>query len=129
MSDPTTADELAAVFADAAETLAEAFHPDTCQILRGTERVPDGYGGWTEVPAEHGEPFRCRLDTTQRIGTEGASGARVLAISSYSVEVPVDADIRPTDRLRVNGREFEVTDPKRGGHHELFAVIGVEERS
>jgi hypothetical protein len=129
MTDFTEADEIAQAFREAAGELAGYFHPDTCQVMRGTTRVPDGYGGWTEEPAPHGEPFRCRLDADQRIGSEGIAGSVVLSVSSYTVEMPYDTDVQATDTLQVNGRTFEVTDPKRGGKQDMFITVRVEERT
>lgn len=128
MTDHTEADEIARIFREeAAPVIAEHFHADTCEILRGSTRVPDGRGGYTQVPNVIAT-VRCRLDATQRVGTEGTSGSRVLSVSSYSVELPYDTDVRPTDELRINGRKFAVTDAKRGGEQDLFLVVGVEER-
>jgi hypothetical protein len=136
VTDFTEADEIAQAFREAAGELAGYFHPDTCQLMRVPVdaegkpiKTPDGYGGWTEAPAPHGAPFRCRLDADQRIGSEGIAGSVVLSVSSYTVEMPYDTDVQATDTLQVNGRTFEVTDPKRGGKQDMFLVVGVEERT
>ena len=126
--DYTEADEIAAAMADAATELAQAFHADTVQIQRGTTRVPDGAGGYTEAPNTIAT-VRGRLDVDQRIGAERDAGGRLVAISTYTVELPKDTDVRASDSLVVNGRTFAITDVKRGGEQDLFLTLGVEAQS
>jgi hypothetical protein len=129
MTDPTLADEIAAVFREeAAPAIADAFHADTCEILRSSERVKDGMGGYTEEPSVI-RTVRCRLDGDTRTSRESATGAVIVSAGSYTVELPYDVDINATDHIRIDGRTFEVIDPRKGGAQDLFRVIGVEERS
>lgn len=126
----TLADDIAAVLGtDVAPVIAEAFFPDTYEVLRGTNRVADGYGGYTETPnvASSG---RCRLEPANRLGREGVRGDRVEAVSPYVAQLPKDADVRATDTLRINGREFAIVDePKVGGGFGLFTEVSLEARS
>jgi len=126
----TRADDIAATFATRlAPKIAENFHADTYEVLRGTNRVADGYGGHTETPNVV-STGRCRLVPADRLGREGVRGDRVEAVSPYVAQLPKDADVLATDTLRINGRTFQIVDePKRGGGFGLFTEVSLEERS
>ena len=126
MTDQWPADEIAEAFQDAAPEFAANFHPDTYDVVR-METVPDGSGGTTKEPVTV-ESGRCRLDVTTR-GAERASGALIVAVSSYEAELPRSIDLKATDTLVVNGREFAVIDIRRGGELDMFTIAGLEERS
>lgn len=132
MTDQWPADEIAEAFQEAAPEFAGNFHPDTFQVERvpvgpdGLPGIPDGSGGRIVDPVIVASG-RCRLDVTTR-GAERASGALIVAVTSYEVELPLDVDLKATDTLYVNGRKFAVIDIRRGGEFEMFTVAGVEER-
>lgn len=126
MTDQWPADEIAQAFQDAAPEFAENFHPDTYDVIRMMS-VPDGSGGSTTQPVAI-ESGRCRLDVTTR-GAERASGALIVAVSSYEAELPRSVDLTATDTLVVNGREFAVIDIRRGGELDMFTIAGLEERT
>lgn len=123
----TAADDLTAVWAEAADIIAENLHADTYEVVRATP-VSDNSGGTTltDVVVETG---RCRLTVANRLGGERASGDVVLAISLYVAQLPYESVVMETDRLRINGRVFQVTDVKRGGLHGLFTEASLEERT
>lgn len=125
MTDYTTADAVAAAFADARPIFAGAFHADDYAIVRTIE-TPDGSGGRTPgfVTVEMG---RCSLTVSQRMGGEGISGGRVTPASLYTAELPIDSVVTESDTLGFNGRTFSVTDAKRGGTLDLFVVVELEE--
>ena len=112
---------------EARPILADAFHPDTYLIVRMT-RVPDGYGGHTDVEAVV-ESGKCSLDASGRVGAEGASGPLTLSITSYTVELPIETTLEASDTLYVNSRKFHVTSVLKGGDHEVFVTANVEEAS
>lgn len=123
----TAADDLTAVWASVRPVFAENFHADTYAVVRTTS-TPDGSGGTTETGAVV-ETGRCALDVANRLGGERMSGGTVMAVSIYVAELPVDSIVAETDTLRVNGRTFAITDVKRGGNHDLFTEVTLEERA
>lgn len=71
--------------------------PETIEVLRGTERVPDGEGGFTITPAA----------VATYPGRYKTAGARELEIASHLsnsvdgvITVPYDSEILETDTLR-----------------------------
>ncbi len=124
----TLADELTLVWAQAAEELADAFHADTYEVFRGVTLVSDGSGGNTAEP-RFIESKRCDFTLENRFVGERVSGNTVIAVSIYVAELPIDANVKETDTLRINGnRTFEITDVKTGGLHDLFTEVTLEER-
>lgn len=140
----TLADELTAVWDSVRPIFAESFHADTYQVVRMVA-TPDGYGGTTETP-EIVESGRCVLTVAARLGGERLSGDVIVPVSVYTAELPIDSDVREADTLRINvaaygtglygasayddaGRTFEITDVKRGGRHDLFTQVELEERA
>jgi hypothetical protein len=119
--------EIGAAIAGVREMYVADLMPDTCQIERGTIPVSDGAGGSTNAPnvvATH----VCKLSVAQRLGTEAGTD-HVSAASGYVARLPLDADVRATDTLLVNGREFAVTGVKRGGQWATSLLVELEERS
>lgn len=126
MTDYTVADDLAAAFAEARPIFAGAFHSDDYELIWVVE-TDDGYGGRTTVQATV-EAGRCALTVSQRMGGEAVSGGRVLPLSLYTAELPIDSLVTEDDAIIISGRTFDVTDTKRGGAVDLFTVVEVEER-
>lgn len=127
MTDYSTADDLAAAFADARPIFAGAFHADTYAIVRAVQ-TRDDEGGYTTVDATV-ETGRCSLAVSQRMGGERISGGTVIPGSLYTAELPIESIVTETDRLGFSGRIFSVSDAKRGGSLDLFTVVELEERS
>lgn len=121
----STADDLTPVWAEMRAVLADAFHADTYEVIATTE-VPDGYGG-TTTTEEVVETGRCVLDLSGRLGSEAIRGGVPTATSTYTAELPIDSVVDETDTLRINGREFAVISVARGGLHEIFTTVGLEE--
>lgn len=124
----TAADDLTPTWAEMRAILAEQFHADHYQVMR-REEVPDGYGGTTMGEPEPVETGRCTLDLTGRLGSENIRGGVPTAVSTYTAELPIDSIVEETDTLDINGRTFEVVSVARGGAHDLFTTVGLEERS
>ena len=120
-------EQITAAWNEARPILADAFHPDSYLIVRMT-RVPDGYGGHTDVEAVV-ESGKCSLTAANRVGAEGASGPLTLSITSYTVELPIESVLTASDTLYVNSRKFNVTQVLKSGDHEVFVTANVEEAS
>jgi hypothetical protein len=91
---------------------AEAMMPDSAAIVRMT-RVPDGSGGFDEVPVTVAT-VACRLEAVQS-GPETDQGGRVAAITGWIAHLPYDTDARPADTLlvttdTVTAEEYEVVE-------------------
>lgn len=126
MSDPTLADEIAAIFRnDAAPLIAEAFHADSYELVRFTP-VKDGRAGWT-VTEEVLEPGRCKLMAATRQGAIRMSGDVVLPVAPYTAELPYTSVVTGSDNIRINGREFkQASPPRRSGNAGMFTVLELE---
>lgn len=134
----TLADELTAVWDGVRPVFADAFHPDSYQVVRNVP-VSDGSGGTTDTPTVV-ETGRCSLEPSNRMGDERLSGDVVVAQSSYIAELspaPIGAApatkysiVKATDTLEINGRTFQITTkPRSGGNHGMFTLCDLEERT
>ncbi len=96
-----TADELAAMREE-----VEASLPDTAQVQRRT-LTPDGAGGfgesWQTVAT-----VACRVAPSGRSPDEQVIAERLTTTSVWTLTLPADTDVRPTDRIVVGARTFEV---------------------
>jgi len=79
--------------------------PDTFALLRDTE-VPDGAGGQTTTTATVAAGD-CRLRATGS-GTERTIADQLGWQAAYAVDVSPSVDVRPSDRITVNGRAMEI---------------------
>lgn len=98
------ADELAGLRAAVAQSFTE-----TATVLRRTP-VPDGQGGtaggWAESATVSGRLVPRHL----RPPRERSEASGVLAVTHWRWLCAHDADVRPEDRLRIGGVEYEVTE-------------------
>lgn len=82
--------------------------PDRCSILRN-QPEDDGQGGWTDSYQDVATRVPCRL---ARIPTqtdpERATSGVLLATQQYRLYLPAGTDLRPADRVSVNGLTLEV---------------------
>jgi hypothetical protein len=107
VTDYTTADEIAAVWAEVTPELAGALHTDTYSLLRVT-RVSDGRGGTTTTEASI-ETGRCTLMQTRAQGREGANaGGVVESIYRLDAELPITTVAKADDVLNVNGTRYQI---------------------
>ena len=144
MSDPTTADTIAAAFAAARHVFEDAFLPDTYELLDDVE-TDDDFGGRTvqeqvvesvtvgEVDFPH--RGRCLLDVAGTQGREGAPWDIVTATGPYIADLPIRTIAAAHHRIRITAagtgetREFAITEPpKRGGGFEVFTRLVLEVR-
>lgn len=133
MSDSTTADAIAAIFAEARPVFEDSFLPDGYELL-GDIVTEDAYGGRT---SEEGvvESGRCLLDVSATQGREGAPRDIVTATGPYIADLPIDTIATAQHRIRITAagtgetREFAITEPpKRGGGFEVFTRLMLELR-
>ncbi len=134
MTDYSTADDVAAAFADARPIFAGAFHSDPYAIVRSVE-TPDGSGGSTSVDVTV-ETGRCSLSVSQRMGGEGITGDIVGPRSLYTAELStlvngelVASIVTESDMIEIDGRRFSITDTKRESGRNPLTVVELEERS
>lgn len=84
-----------------------ASFPDTATIRRKSSAA-DGQGGQTETYADAGA-LACRLVARQQGALrESREGDRPVAATLWGALFPQGSDVRPTDRLRVGGTDYEV---------------------
>ncbi|MDQ3540129.1 MAG: hypothetical protein M3440_05525 [Chloroflexota bacterium] len=133
MTDYSTADEVAAAFADARPIFAGAFHTETYSIVQAVE-TRDDEGGYTTVDATV-ETGRCSLTVSQRMGGEGITGDIVGPRSLYTAELStfingelVASIVTEADTIEIDGRRFSVTDTKRESGRNPLTVVELEER-
>jgi head-tail adaptor len=96
-----SAEELAAIRGDVLE-----LQPDTCQVQRVT-LTPDGAGGQTESWSTVAT-VACRVAPSGQSPQERAIAERVASVSTWTLTLPAETDVRPADRLQVGTRTFEV---------------------
>ncbi len=119
--------EVEDAYAEARALFLTDLMPDSYEIER-TVLVKDGYGGETEQPGIV-EMGPCKLATTARLSSEGLSGSVVMAVSSYTVKLPMTTTLTETDVLIVNGRRFDVVSPpKQAGVWGITVTADLEER-
>lgn len=101
---------------------AEQFQTDTAEIMR-TTLVTNAAGGQTETETVVAT-VPCRLQEQRAasvIGQERAEGGRVVAVTEWRAFLPAGTDVRPADRLLVNGTRYEVIDAS-GAATDTIAV-------
>jgi Family of unknown function (DUF6093) len=99
---------------DYLRTVADAFLPDTCSIVRGT--TTSGSAGVSTVWAPIATGVPCRVSPGGP-GSESAGTTEgvMRAVSDWTVWLPALTDVTTRDRVvivggdRVDGRTFEVT--------------------
>ena len=133
MSEPTTADDIAAIFAEARPVMEDTFFPDTYELL-GDVETDDAYGGRTVVEAVV-EAGRCALDIANTQGGEGAPRDVTTATGPYVADLPLGTIATAEHRIRITAggtgetRVFAITEPpKRGGGFEVFTRLMLELR-
>jgi len=80
--------------------------PDTFVLLRDTE-VSDGAGGRTLSTATVAAGD-CRLRAAGTQSTERTIADQLGWQAAYAVDVSPSVDVRPSDRITVNGRSMEI---------------------
>lgn len=80
--------------------------PDTCEISRVTLE-PDGAGGQIET-WETIATVACRVAPSGQSPQERAVAERVASVSTWTLTLPAETDVRASDRLIAGVRRFEV---------------------
>jgi hypothetical protein len=122
------ADRLGPVFAAAEEKIKAATWVDHYEILRDVP-VKDNRGGETMTESVV-ESDRCLLQVVNRVGAESAGGSPIIqGITPYRAKLPSTTVLKDTDRLRINGRKFDVVSIARGGLMAVGTDVELEEVS
>ena len=124
MTDYTTADEIAAVWAEVRPEFAGAFHADIYSLLRVT-RVSDGRGGTTTVETAV-ESGRCSLNLAGTQGREGQSADVVQSVYRLNAELPATTIAKADDVLLVNAVRYQIISVAHPGLHGLFPMADLE---
>lgn len=98
--------------------------PDTATVRRFT-RTPDGGGGFTETWADLAT-YPARIDPAAG-GEQGTLGGAIRDRTTHIVTLPALVDVEESDRVMVNGTEYEITLVRKGGSRELFRRLEVVE--
>ena len=125
MSDPTTADAIAAIVADLRPVHDDLALPDTCTILR-TVTVSDGRGGTTQTESTIAT-VRCSLDVSGMSGQEYVAGSVENVNLPYVVTLPYGTDVTEQDRIGVGDRRFAVETVRSGGGYEIAVEAACRE--
>lgn len=102
--------------------------PSAAVILRRTD-ASDGQGGYTQSFAAVGT-VDCRLSPRSggEAGGEEIHGDRMAYVSEWILTTPALTDIRPTDRVTVDGdRTYEVNALRARRSWELSTTVRVSE--
>jgi len=84
----------------------EAALPDVANIQRRT-LTPDGYGNQTETWSTVQSP-PCRIAPYKEKKIETEQAGVITAIAEFIVTLPYDVVINATDRLQINGTQYEI---------------------
>jgi len=125
----TLADDIAAIWEEAAPDFVEVFHADLYEIRR---KPMDGNAGWDGSQAWPViETGRCALTDTSQLSREQQGQHVMVSLSPYTVELPKGTLLTQDDRIVINGREFLVEGPpKRPGLWDPgFVTAGLSERT
>lgn len=89
--------------------------------------VEDTQGGFTETyPTAGAAQYPCSYARYQARSYEREDQPRVQLVADWTFRFPLEADIRPTDRLLADGRTFEVVDPGIGTYAIVRQVLCLE---
>jgi SPP1 family predicted phage head-tail adaptor len=117
MNDLLSAAELDQMRAD-----LETLLPDTC-IIASVSYVSNGAGEWVPTWTDAGS-VACRLDPIR--GSEKISGGAIEAFNGYILTLPYNAVIVPTNRVTVNGTDYNVTSVTIGDSWKLDTRCQIE---
>jgi len=97
----------------------EKLMPETVYVQRLT-RTSDGAGGWSES-------WQTIATTKGRIaaksGDENELGGKTTAITTYLITLPSDTELTNTDRLQINGQQYQIITPLDRSEKTALQVI------
>lgn len=125
MSDREAA-AIAQEFQDAAPELAEAFHADTYELFT-VQTVKNEYGESVTSDIPTGEYGYCALIVVNQVGGRRLESDIVFTETAYQVEILPPTAITTKNRIKINGRAFDVQNVTRGGEMEMFVIASLEE--
>ena len=112
---------LSATEIDAMRSTLDDSLPDTAQVQRRT-LTSDGAGGFTESWSTVAT-VACRVASSGQSPQERVIAERLATASVRTVTLPALTDVRPTDRVVVGGRTFEVVDTPAPSYELARRVI------
>ncbi len=101
--------------------------PDSCQIMRLVATEPDD-GGWEEIDYIAVATVACRVAPARSVTAgEGLAGEQLQRVDAFTLTLPANTDIRPSDRVTLGDRTFEVSGPTGDRSVELNRRVAVIE--
>jgi hypothetical protein len=101
--------------------------PDAYDVLRTVSGGTDEFGGTLPVTDAVVETGMCSLIAGGLQPSERVVADRLGWEVAYAVELPYDTLLTPEDRIRINGRPFEVGGVSKEGRWGLSAIAVVQE--
>lgn len=111
-----------------ANTLARlrAYHaarlPDTAQVYRNDPATRDAEGGYSAAPAP-GATYAARVMGETSPPVELVATGRPTGEMPWTIELPWNADVRPTDRLKVGTTFYDVTDADNDESERVLLTV------
>lgn len=97
-------------------------NPTDVTIERAGNRVPDGQGGFTQVPGAPGTPQRMRkVIQGGNVATRNIDGVEITPAFVFICEF--DADIRTGDEFELGGLEYHVIFVRDDRRYETWAEV------
>jgi SPP1 family predicted phage head-tail adaptor len=97
----------------------EKLMPETVYVQRLT-RTSDGAGGWSES-------WQTIATTKGRIaaksGDENELGGKTTTITTYLITLPANTELTNTDRLQINGQQYQIITPLDRSEKTALQVI------
>lgn len=87
--------------------IADMALPDTCTISRATT-ASDSKGGQTQTWANVATDVDCRLSSPRTQPTHTVAGETPQTVATWTITLAANTDIRPSDRIFIGTRVFEV---------------------
>lgn len=101
--------------------------PDSCQIMRPYE-IEDDNGGWETTSYHAVATVACRIAPGRSVTAgEGLAGDQLQRADAWLLTLPAGTDLRPSDRVKLGDREFEVLGPAGNRSVELNMRVAVIE--
>jgi hypothetical protein len=109
--------------ADARADFATEFFVQTCDVIREVRSTDGGYGQLTTP--ETAATYPCRVTDAKR-DRRREEGETPIGTVRRQVQLPWNADIRKTDRLRIGGVTFGVIGSDAGRAEALCLIVDLQ---
>jgi hypothetical protein len=107
--------------------LLAALLPDLCDIDRDT-LADDGQGTDAKTPVSVAMGVHCSL-VKARLQKDAVLGGALLALTTWTLQVPLGTDLKPSDRVIKDGLTYNVIDTDKGLTNPIFLTATVERAS